>query len=114
MDVNSKEEAYMNREQATQYARDLCDLLAGRSIYEIYQDDSVPVVTQIDDMFSGDLVTNDSFEVIGTHENVIVLRDATGFDVLLTVSCEEMTEERAAAVQIARQARLQREKDERE
>ncbi len=52
-----------------------------------------------------DLVRSQSFEIIGEDKNVIVLRDASGFDVLLTVTCEEITEARTAAIDAIRLAR---------
>jgi hypothetical protein len=54
-----------------------------------------------------DLVRSQSFEIIGEDKNAIVLRDASGFDVLLTVTCEDITEARTAAIDAARLAREQ-------
>jgi enhancing lycopene biosynthesis protein 2 len=82
------------RWQAAAYAEELCGLLAEPENVEA-----------IDGIFEADLVRSQSFEVIGQDKNVIVLRDASGFDVLLTVTCEEITEERTAAVDAARLAR---------
>jgi len=48
--------------------------------------------------FEASLVTSESFEIIGEDKTVILLRDASGFDMLLTVTCEEITETRTAAI----------------
>lgn len=80
--------------QAAVYAEELCGLLAEPENIEA-----------IDGIFEADLVRSQSFEVIGEDKNVIVLRDASGFDVLLTVTCEEITEARTAAIDEARLAR---------
>lgn len=77
--------------QAAVYAEELCGLLAEPENIEA-----------IDGIFEADLVRSQSFEIIGRDKNVIMLRDASGFDVLLTVTCEEMTEERTAAIAAAR------------
>jgi len=79
--------------QAMFYASALRDLLAEPDNLEA-----------IDEIFEADLVRG-SIEVIGDHENVIVLRDASGFDVLLTVTCAEITSARTAAIEAARTAR---------
>jgi hypothetical protein len=75
------------------YATALRDLLADPDNLEA-----------IDEIFEADLVRG-SIEVIGDQENVIVLRDASGFDVLLTVTCTEITSARTAAIAAARAAR---------
>jgi hypothetical protein len=62
-------------------------------------------VAEIDGIFEADLVPSQSFEVIGAGENVIVLRDASGFDCLLTVTCKDITRARTAAIEAARQSR---------
>jgi hypothetical protein len=80
--------------QAAVYAEELCGLLAEPENIEA-----------IDGIFEADLVRSQSFEVIGEDKNVIVLRDASGFDVLSTVTCEEITEARTAAIDAARLAR---------
>jgi hypothetical protein len=41
-------------------------------------------VEAIDEIFEVDRVPSQSFEVIGPDKNLIVLRDASGFDVLPT------------------------------
>lgn len=79
--------------QAMIYASALRDLLADPDNLEA-----------IDEIFEADLVRS-SIEVVGDHENVIVLRDASGFDVLLTVTCAEITSARTAAIEAARTAR---------
>jgi hypothetical protein len=55
-----------------------------------------------DGIFEADLVRSRSFEIIGKEKNVIALRDASGFDVLLTVACEEIAKARTAAIDAAR------------
>jgi hypothetical protein len=80
--------------QAAVYAEELCVLLAEPENIEA-----------IDGIFEADLVRTQSFEILGEDRNVIVLRDASGFDVLLTVTCEEITEARTAAIDAARLAR---------
>jgi len=80
--------------QAASYAEELCGLLAEPENVEA-----------IDGIFEADLVRSQSFEIIGEDKNVIVLRDASGFDVLLTVTCEEITEARTAAIDAARRVR---------
>jgi hypothetical protein len=59
-------------QQAAFYAGELRELPAGPENTEA-----------IDGIFEADLVRNQSFEVIGRDKNVIMLRDASGFDVLL-------------------------------
>ena len=56
----------------------------------------------IDEIFEADLVRSQSFEVVGEKGNVIVLRDATGFDTLLTVTCSKITDDRTAEIEAAR------------
>jgi len=80
--------------QAAIYAEELCGLLAEPENIEA-----------IDGIFEADLVRSQSFEIIGEDKNVIVIRDASGFDVLLTVTCEEITEARTAAIDAAKLAR---------
>jgi hypothetical protein len=80
--------------QAAVYAEELRGLLAEPENIEA-----------IDGIFEADLVRSQSFEIIGEDKNAIVLRDASGFDVLLTVTCEEITEARTAAIDAARLAR---------
>jgi enhancing lycopene biosynthesis protein 2 len=86
--------------QAMIYAAALRDLLAEPGNLEA-----------IDEIFEADLV-RDCVEVIGGQQNVIVLRDASGFDVLLTVTCEEITADRTAAIDAARAAREEEDDDE--
>jgi len=81
-------------EQAKIYAFALARLLARKGN-----------VAEVDEIFEGDLVRSQSFEVIGAGENVIVLRDASGFDCLLTVTCKDITRVRTAAIEAARQNR---------
>jgi hypothetical protein len=78
-------------QQAAFYAGELRELLAESENVEA-----------IDGIFEADLVRSQSFEVIGRDQNVIVLRDASGFDVLLTVTCEKITAARTSAIDAAR------------
>jgi hypothetical protein len=78
-------------QQAAFYAGELRELLAGPENVEA-----------IDGTFEADLVRSQSFEVTGTDKNVIMLRDASGFDVLLTVTCEKITAARTSAIDAAR------------
>lgn len=82
--------------QAKLYASQLRDLLAEPENTEA-----------IDEIFEADLVHSQSFEVIGQADNVIVLRDASGFDVLLTVTCQEISDARTAEIEAARSRREQ-------
>ncbi len=84
--------------QAAVYAEELRELLAEPENVEA-----------IDGIFEADLVRSQSFEIIGRDRNVIVLRDASGFDVLLTVTCEEITDARTVAIDAARSARIRTE-----
>ena len=84
----------VDQEQAKVYAFALARLLSGKGN-----------VAEVDEIFEGDLVRNQSFEVIGAGENVIVLRDASGFDCLLTVACKDITRARTAAIETARASR---------
>jgi hypothetical protein len=59
-------------------------------------------VEAIDGIFEAALVRSQSFEVTGTDKNVITLRNASGFDVLLTVTCEKITAARTSAIDAAR------------
>ncbi len=93
MSETSSPAALSDGYQAMIYAAALRDLLAEPENLEA-----------IDDIFEADLV-RDSVEVIGAGQNVIVLRDASGFDVLLTVTCAEITADRTAAIEAARDAR---------
>ena len=45
------------------------------------------------------------FEIIGRDKNVMALRDASGFDVLVTATYEKITETRTPAIDAARLAR---------
>lgn len=78
-------------QQAAFYAGQLSELLAESENVEA-----------IDGIFEADLVRSQSFEVTGRDQNVIVLRDASGFDVLLTVTCEKITAARTSAIDAAR------------
>jgi hypothetical protein len=80
--------------QAKVYASALARLLARKGN-----------VAEVDEVFEGDLVRSQSFEVIGAGGNVIVLRDASGFDCLLTVTCKDITRARTAAIEAARESR---------
>ncbi len=78
-------------QQAAFYAGQLRELLAESENVEA-----------IDGIFEADLVRSQSFEVIGRDKNVIALRDASGFDVLLTVTGEKITTARTSAIDAAR------------
>lgn len=80
------------------HAHQLRDLLAQREN-----------VNEIDGIFEADLVRGHSFEVIGDDDNVIVLRDASGFDVLLTVTCTKITGARTELIEAAQSVRIEME-----
>jgi hypothetical protein len=80
--------------KAAVYAEELSGLLAEPKNIEA-----------IDGIFEADLVRSQSFEIIGQDKNVMVLRDASGFDVLLTATYEEIIETRMTAIDAARLAR---------
>jgi hypothetical protein len=80
--------------EATVYAEELCELLAEPENIEA-----------IGGIFEADLARSQRFEIIGRDKNVMALRDASGFDVLVTATYEEITETRTPAIDAARLAR---------